>query len=277
MTEPVLSSATGAHENRLPVGSLRDHFSSTWFNRFPVSGSAIAVVPDGFIDLQWIDGELRVAGPDREVMREWLRPGATVIGFRFRPGAANLWLGVPASKIVGARVPLDTFWGPEARSIAEWAGTARSPARIVRRLEAALARRARGIPAPDPAATYVRRLIDAAPGFAKDVVRQLCTELRVSERTLRRRCHEAFGHGPKTLQRILRFQRFLQLAGGGDAGIAGLAAELGYSDQAHLTRESRQMAAMTPAMIRRQLAVTPGRFVQDAGAPQAHVAAEDSR
>jgi dihydrofolate reductase len=73
-----------------------------------------------------IDGELRVAGPDREVKRESSRLGATVVGFRFCPGAASVWLRTPASEITGARIPLEAFWGPEARSIAEWAGCARA-------------------------------------------------------------------------------------------------------------------------------------------------------
>lgn len=276
MSGVVLSSATGAYQDRPPATSLRDHFASTWFNTLPGSGS-VAVVPDGFMDLQWIDGELRVAGPDREVMCERLRPGAIVIGFRFRPGAARHWLGIPVSEIVGARVRLDAFWGRDARSIADWAGTARDTAEIARRLEIALARRAQGIPAPDPAATFVRRLIDdAAQAFPKDVVRHLCSELGMSERTLRRRCHEAFGYGPKTLQRVLRFQRFLRRVREGDAGdggIAGLAAELGYADQAHLTREARQLAAMTPAGIRHQLAAAPGRFLQDGGEQQSYLGA----
>lgn len=280
MSSVVLSPATGAYQDYLPAASLCDHFSATWFNALPAFATAVAVVPDGFMDLQWIDGELRVAGPDREVMCERLRPGAVVIGFRFRPGAASLWLGVPASEIVGERVPLDSFWGGEARSLAEWAGMARSTAGIARRLEIALAERARRIPAPDPTATYARRLIDdAAPTFAKDIVRHLCSELGMSERTLRRRCHEAFGYGPKTLQRVLRFQRFLRHVGEGAAGggsIAGLASELGYSDQAHLTREARRLASMTPAGICHQFAAA-GRFVQDAGEPRSHPAAQNRR
>jgi AraC-like DNA-binding protein len=280
MSGVVLSSATGAYHDRPPAASLRDHFSSTWFNTLPVSG-AVAVVPDGFMDLQWIDGELRIAGPDREVMCERLRPGAVVIGFRFRPGAASRWLGTPASEIVGARVRLDAFWGREARSIADWVGTAASTAEIVRRLEIALARRAPGIAAPDPVAAVVRRLVDdAARGSPKDVVRHLCSELGMSERTLRRRCHEAFGYGPKTLQRVLRFQQFLRCVGEGNAGgggIAGLASELGYSDQAHLTREARRLASMTPAGIRHQFPAAPGRFVQDAGEQGSHPTAQNRR
>jgi AraC-like DNA-binding protein len=251
---PVLPTATGAYEARPPVESLRDHFSRIWRNVLPDSGAPIAVVPDGCIDLEWIDGKLRVAGPDQEVKCESLPPGATVIGFRFCPGAASLWLGVPASEIVGARVPLDVFWGPDARSIAEWVGCASDPAGITRRLEVALARRAATVCAPDRAASDIRHLLQRAPALQTDVVRQLCAELGVSERTLRRRCHEAFGYGPKTLQRIVRFQRYLHLAREPDAGVAGLASELGYADQAHLTREARRMAGLTPAMIREQLA-----------------------
>ena len=42
-------------------------------------------------------------------------------------------------------------------------------------------------------------------------IAQLTAALGLSERTLRRRCESAFGYGPKTLERILRFQQFLRL------------------------------------------------------------------
>jgi AraC-like DNA-binding protein len=249
---PRLPGATGAYEERLPSAPLRPHLACTWFNVFPADGAPIAVVPDGCIDLEWIAGDLRVAGPDREVKCELQRPGVAVIGFRFRPGAASSWLRVPASEIVGARLPLEAFWGAEARRIAEWAGRATQPAAIACRLEAALARRAGAIRPPDPEAACIRRSVERAP-LQTDIIRQLCAELRVSERTLRRRCYEMFGYGPKTLQRIVRFQRFLTLARGASAGFAALASASGYTDQAHLTREARRMAALSPAAIREQL------------------------
>ena len=57
------------------------------------------------------------------------------------------------------------------------------------------------------------------------------------------------GYGPKTLQRVLRFRRFVSridaLAGtAGTADLAGIAAEAGYADQAHLTRESTRLASL---------------------------------
>ena len=55
------------------------------------------------------------------------------------------------------------------------------------------------------------------------------------------------GYGPKTLDRVLRFQRFLRRAGEGD--LARTAAELGYADQAHLTRECVRLSGVTPARL----------------------------
>ena len=60
----------------------------------------------------------------------------------------------------------------------------------------------------------------------------------LGERQLRRRFERAVGYGPATLVRIQRFQHFLALAERQPgAALSRLAAEAGYADQAHLTRE----------------------------------------
>jgi hypothetical protein len=62
--DPTLAIVIGSRAQRPPARALREHFACVWFHHFtePVDGP-IAVVPDGCIDLQWIDGVLRVAGP----------------------------------------------------------------------------------------------------------------------------------------------------------------------------------------------------------------------
>ena len=72
------------------------------------------------------------------------------------------------------------------------------------------------------------------------------TVLSVGERRLYRRCCQAVGYGPKTLERVLRFQRAVRLAGQ-TGSLAVLAARTGYADQAHLTRESRRLGGTTPS------------------------------
>jgi AraC-like DNA-binding protein len=109
--------------------------------------------------------------------------------------------------------------------------------------------------------------VGAPPG--SPVVPWLCRGLGMSERTLRRHCEDAFGYGPKALDRILRFQRLLKLLRSfPEASTASLALDAGYADQAHLVRESRRLAATTPRRIAALFANAPdGRSVQESPIP----------
>lgn len=100
----------------------------------------------------------------------------------------------------------------------------------------------------DPVADQVVRTL------AKDAtatVEGLGQALGLGERQLLRRCTVAFGYGPATLRRILRLQRFLDLAGDGRTGVrlADLAHEAGYADQQHLARDARAIARSTPTEL----------------------------
>ena len=85
-------------------------------------------------------------------------------------------------------------------------------------------------------------------------VAELARTLAISERALRRRFNAAIGYGPKRLDRIIRFRRLLRLTAlRGQGGLAAAAAELGYADQPHLTREVRELSGLTPVEL---LAIT---------------------
>lgn len=208
---PVLSGAIGEYREFDPPAALERHFLCVWSNTLrPDAGSLSAVVPDGCVDITWIDGDLVVAGPDVAVALSTLTPGSTVIGTRFRPGAASRWLGLPMSEIVGGRMGLSQFWGGAgARNRPEnWRCVLHGGA--MRAMQAALSRRAPDVEPPPPDVGFAFNALkteSAGPGMAV-----ILDRLDVSPRTLRRRCQEPFGYGPKTLDRILRFQRFLNLA-----------------------------------------------------------------
>ncbi|MFP8963898.1 helix-turn-helix domain-containing protein, partial [Streptomyces nanhaiensis] len=70
----------------------------------------------------------------------------------------------------------------------------------------------------------------------------------LSERQLHRRSLAAFGYGPKTLARVLRFRRALRLVRGG-VPPASAAAGAGYADQAHLSREVRALAGVQLSVL----------------------------
>lgn len=200
------------------------------------------VLPDGSADLvSSDDGELFVAGPDTGPVRRDLRAGSLIVGLRLRPGAAGAALGLPAGELRDQQVPLDAVWGRHAHELAE-----RLPAATNRRdlLETELLRRLPAIEMPSPlVAEAIRRL--GRPGTR---MHSLGATLHLSDRQLRRLFHRAVGYGPKTLDRVLRFQRFLSLGRPAD-GLARLAVELGYADQAHLTRETRRLSGLSPSAL----------------------------
>jgi AraC-like DNA-binding protein len=252
---PVLGQAVGVYKERPSPAPLQPLFSHTWFHALPSGATRqTAIVPDGCADLIWASGALRIAGPDRTAKIEQIAPGQTVIGLRFQPGAMARFLRLPASELVGARVRLEHFWGAEARRMADWVSEGRSVTEVAARLETVLAGRARSAGAEDERSRGIFRLIDAYEPLDGHLVNWLTDQTGMSERTLRRYCHEVFGYGPKTLDRILRFQRFMALVRGpGSFGLAAVAAEAGYSDQAHLSRETRQLAGFTPSAMLVQL------------------------
>ena len=63
-------------------------------------------------------------------------------------------------------------------------------------------------------------------------------------RQLHRRSLDAFGYGPKTLARVLRLQRALAFVRAGTP-YAQAALAAGCADQAHLARETRELAGLT--------------------------------
>jgi transcriptional regulator GlxA family with amidase domain len=86
-------------------------------------------------------------------------------------------------------------------------------------------------------------------------VAALARDLGLSERQLHRRCTAAVGYGPKTLDRVMRFRRFLALAARQpQIGLADLAAAAGYADQAHLTRECGRLGGVAPSLLVPRLA-----------------------
>ena len=105
--------------------------------------------------------------------------------------------------------------------------------------------------------------LDAPHGRVSD----LAEHIGRSVRTLQRRVRKSTGCPPKRFLAMQRFRRSVyEIAAGGD-GLSMIASDLGFSDQAHLTREFRRHAGVTPGAFRqawcrpRAQAV---RFLQDA-------------
>jgi len=253
--ESCLAAAVGAYREWPAGGALAQHLACLWAHALPNSTiPPLQVVPDGCIDIIWTGDSLRVAGPDTEPILEFIPPGTVIVGMRFRPGAAPPWLGVPASEIVNGRLPLEHFWGADAWRLADRLSGAPNPTDAAAIMLSALATRRPRATLIDHAAPAILAAIRHGDDAPMRIL-ALADSLDLSERTLRRRCESAFGYGPKTLARILRFQQFLGLLRGSpEPRLAELAATSGYADQAHLTREVRRLGGLTPKRFRIEIA-----------------------
>jgi AraC-like DNA-binding protein len=192
------------------------------------------------MDLIWIPelGPL-VAGPQSRHTSRPMGAPLLAVGARFRPGAAPQLLRVAALELVDRHVALDAVRPKLAARLDARLGAAGDP---VVALQGELMRILADLGEPDPVVRAATMLL--ARGSAG--VAEVAARVHVSERQLQRRFAERVGYGPKTFQRIARFQRALGQLGREGAGLAGTAASAGYADQAHLTRESRRLAGLSP-------------------------------
>ena len=227
---------------RAPRPSLRRHVACVWAAR---DDNDDPLLPDAAVELVWSGRGLFVRGADTRAHAVGSFPERTFVGIRFRPGAAADVLGLYGAELADARIGVSELWGfaemeriesglrdctwaEDAAALLEDVVSARVQAAPDRAVEGAVAALERG----------------------RTPVRALADRLGLSERQLRRRCVDALGYGPRTLDRILRFQRFRVVAARRrDLGLADLAAVIGYADQAHLTRECRRLSGESPASL----------------------------
>jgi len=205
-----------------------------WRNT-PAEAGVGRVLPDGCMDLLWHEGRLLVAGPDT---RAYLTEGAPGVwtGLRFRPGTAPALLGVPAHELRDRRVALADLWpAAEVRRLTARMHAAAGPASGLDELALHLAAAAEP---PDPLLRHLVAALDAGRPIAATA-----GELGLGARQLHRRSLAAFGYGPKTLARVLRLQRALGLARRG-VPFAETAARTGFADQAHLSRDVKELAGV---------------------------------
>jgi AraC-like DNA-binding protein len=225
--------------------SPADSIACVWVSR-PGDGDDNRVLPDACMDVIWDGGSLFVAGPDTRPVPVEAGPGAAFAGVRFRPGRGPSFLGPPATELLDRRIDLADLWGEgTVAHLAEELARSPGPEAAAYLIDRAVAERAEDAKTPDP---LVDALVDLlrSPPVTMGAVRAASRALAVGERRLYRRCALAVGYGPKTLERVLRFQRARHLAGQ-TTSLALLAARAGYADQAHLTRESQRLAGTTPS------------------------------
>lgn len=201
------------------------------------------VLPDGCADIVWTGTDLVVAGPATRAVMPTVNTGVSKLGIRFRVGAAGPALGLPAAELLDRSPPLREVLA-RGEEFTERVGEAPDVATGLGLLAEAVATLG-SAPEPDP---LVRAAVFEI-GRPRTRIAALGDRIGISERQLRRRFRDAVGYSPRTLGRVLRLQRFLALADAGQRDLARMAADAGYADQSHLTRDCTELAGLPPAAL----------------------------
>jgi AraC-like DNA-binding protein len=228
------------------IGPWRDDVGCAWTS---VSGSAVgeldAVIPDGCTDVLWSSTRgAVVVGPMTRPVVPQFPPGTEHVALRLRPGHAERVLGVPPSALTDLTVPLDDVVGAAGRALDGRLGAAAGTAERLAVLH--------DLPGLAPAAEVDRVALASLSWLVARPdrhVEQAAHHVGLSARQLQRRVVAAIGYGPKRLQRVVRVQRVLAVAQAWTGDLARLAATLGFSDQAHLAREVRQLTGRPPTAV----------------------------
>ena len=171
-----------------------------------------------------------------------------IIGVRFRPAGAVVFLGQPANELTGSIISLDSLSPRLNRLILDRVMGSASFTKQLTALETILySQLGAGQPVRQSVEAAVR-VIEKTSGTTS--VGRLQRLVGLGSRTLEREFERTVGLPPKMLCRILRFQKVFQAIERHDVrGWAAVAAECGYTDQAHLIRDFHEFAGETPACL----------------------------
>ena len=234
-------------ERRAPA-SLAGTVTAVWSQR--VGGGAAPYlqrhVPNGQMELRWVaGGPVQLVGPRTAPVVETLAPGSTLVGLRLR--TAVTFDGVAPASLVDGVVDVADLWSDEA-ALADEVAAARTPDDVADQLGRLVLAR---VAPSDPLVTALMGRLH----WCRQQLGRVADELGVTQRQLRRACTGATGLVPKALHRMVRFQDALALAQARMAdgqpatghGLAELAHEANYADQAHLARECGRLTGLPPS------------------------------
>lgn len=240
----------GAVSQRLqPCAALGPYVVTYFTQQVPAGASAsVRTLPEGCADIlfdlvhcrAWLNGPRLTA----RVFRH-LGP-AHFIGAQLSPGAAHLLSSIAARQLVETERPLAEVTGLDVGALISKLNSS-PPAEV---LDALLLERL-GQRVVDSRVSAAMARILAQQGA--EPTARTAAAVATSERNLTRLFHEWIGIAPKVIARTVRFQYVLErLATGKAPRWSALAAELGYSDQAHLIRDFVAFAGHSPSAWRHQ-------------------------
>lgn len=227
-------------------------WSAQPFRRREAPRGTIALIVSFGAPIRVLDGATRgthvsfVAGLDERAALTEYTGHQHGIEVNLTPPGAHMLLGIPMHELAGRCVALEDALGRDGRQLPEQLAAAGGWEARFALLDRLLAGRLTAARPASPDVVRAWTLLERSHGCV--TVEALAHELRCSRRHLAARFREEVGLPPKTVARILRFERATALlrAGDGRPDWARVAAECGYFDQSHFNRDFKAFAGVTP-------------------------------
>jgi AraC-like DNA-binding protein len=252
------------YEEFRPAEPLARHIKCFWIleKAFTHSSSQERILPDGCTEIVFHQGDAfdqynqdgtTERQPLAMLVGQMRRPlviqptgRVRVLGVRFWPGGAYPFLQIPQSEIAGQLIALDTVLGSTARELHSRIADAPTAAESVRQVEAILLARLNRFRLNDEAALKAIALILRAGGCLS--IDTLAREMGINSRKLDRTFNTRVGLPPKTLCRIVRFQKVFQMIERQKSSPdwVQIALDCGYYDQSHFIKEFKAFAGKEP-------------------------------
>jgi AraC-like DNA-binding protein len=177
----------------------------------------------------------------------------------FTPIGAYRFFGGAVVDLVARMVDMSDVLGRDGRALRERLGATPRWQDRFDLIEDFIAGRTLHSPSPEIGFAW-RRLAHSA---GKARIETLARDLGWSRKHLVNRFRSELGLAPKPVARMLRFQEACRLARTqASGGWAGIAAESGYADQAHLAREFSDLAGESPTAWARRVALIDPRLAR---------------
>jgi AraC-like DNA-binding protein len=174
------------------------------------------------------------------------REQRALIRIDFKLGGAAAFFRAPLVEAQDEFVNLHELWGKEGAVIRERVLEGRTPQQKLALLEDVLLKRLADSDGGDPAIAEAGRLLERGSS-----VSAIQSELGLLPKTLVRRFHQYVGLSPKRYGRVRRLQRVLRAVNSGRPfDWAEIAAAHGYTDQAHLIHDFRELTGVSPSGYR---------------------------
>lgn len=210
-----------------------------------------------------VPGPLVVTGVHAKAWQRTIHGSGRVFAIRLRPAGLAVLSSLAPAQVADATVPLTQRLDARLHELMQRIAAHTDPPERARAADEAI-RRTLAEHAPSPAGLLANEVLDELrERIHHRTGSTLAERLARSERTIQRACIETLGHGPKWLSRRIRLQEVaLALVARPTDELAVIAADLGYTDQSHLTRDFRTATGITPDAYRR----TASNLASSAGA-----------